>query len=46
MPQWLILLALAIVAWLMLSIVGGLAVGRLLDVCVRALASVFRPRLR
>jgi hypothetical protein len=30
MPQWIFFLVLAIVAWLALSIVGGLLVGRLI----------------
>jgi hypothetical protein len=30
MPQWILLLVLAIVAWLVLAIGGGLIVGRLL----------------
>jgi hypothetical protein len=41
MPQWTVLLALAIVAWLALSVGGGLVVGRLLDVLSRHL-----PHLR
>jgi hypothetical protein len=35
MPQWIILLTLAIVAWLVLSVGGGLVVGRLLGVAAR-----------
>lgn len=35
MPQWIILLVIAIVAWLALSIGGGLIVGRLLAVASR-----------
>jgi hypothetical protein len=34
-PQWIILLLLAIVAWLVVSIGGGLVVGRLLRVASR-----------
>jgi hypothetical protein len=30
MPQWIIFMALAIVAWLVLSIGGGLVIGRLI----------------
>jgi hypothetical protein len=35
MPQWIILMTLAIVAWLVLAIGGGLVVGRLLGVATR-----------
>jgi hypothetical protein len=35
MPEWIILLALAIVAWLVLSVGGGLLIGRLLSVATR-----------
>jgi hypothetical protein len=35
MPQWIILMMLAIVAWLVVSIGGGLLVGRLLRVASR-----------
>jgi nitrate reductase NapE component len=35
MPQWITFLMLAIVAWLVLSVVGGLVVGRLLGVASR-----------
>jgi hypothetical protein len=35
MPQWIFLLALAIVAWLVLSVVGGLLLGRLIGFAVR-----------
>ena len=35
MPQWILLLVLAIVAWLAVSIVGGLLVGRLLGIIER-----------
>jgi len=34
-PQWIILMLLAIVAWLVVSIGGGLIVGRLLGVVSR-----------
>jgi hypothetical protein len=34
-PQWIVFLALAIVAWLVLSVGGGLVVGRLLGVASR-----------
>jgi hypothetical protein len=37
MPDWIILLVLAIVAWLAVSVVGGLLVGRLLGVVARHL---------
>jgi hypothetical protein len=37
MPQWILLLALAIVAWLVLSVGGGLLVGRLIAVVKRHL---------
>jgi hypothetical protein len=35
MPQWIIFLVLAIVAWLALSVGGGLLVGRLLGAASR-----------
>jgi hypothetical protein len=35
MPQWIILLAIAIVAWLVLAVGGGLVVGRLLGIASR-----------
>jgi hypothetical protein len=35
MPQWIVFLMLAIVAWLLVSIVGGLVVGRLLGAASR-----------
>jgi hypothetical protein len=35
MPQWITLLVLAIVAWLALSVGGGLIIGRLLGVASR-----------
>lgn len=35
MPQWILFLVLAIVAWLALSVGGGLLVGRLLSVAAR-----------
>jgi hypothetical protein len=34
-PQWIVFLALAIVAWLVVSVGGGLVVGRLLGVASR-----------
>jgi hypothetical protein len=34
-PQWIILMVLAIVAWLVVSIGGGLIVGRLIRVASR-----------
>ena len=37
MPQWILLLVLAIVAWLALSVGGGLLVGRLIAVVERHL---------
>jgi hypothetical protein len=40
-PHWILVLTLAIVAWLALSVGGGLLVGRLIGV-----ASRHRPRLR
>ena len=46
MPHWVVLLALAVVAWLLLSVVDGLAIGRLIAVFIRALTAVSRPRLR
>jgi uncharacterized membrane protein YesL len=35
MPQWIVFLMLAIAAWFLVSIVGGLVVGRLLGVASR-----------
>jgi len=35
MPQWIVLLTLAIVAWFLVSIVGGLVIGRLLGAASR-----------
>jgi nitrate reductase NapE component len=43
MPQWILLLVLVIVAWLVLSVVGGLLVGRLIGFVVR---QVPHPRRR
>ncbi len=43
MPQWILFLVLAIVAWLTLAVVGGLLVGRLLSVVARYLP---HPRRR
>ena len=34
-PQWIVLMALAIVAWLVFSIGGGLVVGRLIRMVTR-----------
>jgi len=45
MPHWIFLLALAVIAWLLLSVVGGFAIGRLIDAAARVLTAVFRPRL-
>ena len=46
MPHWVVILVLVIVAWLLLSVVGGLALGRLLGMASRGLTHVGRPRLR
>ncbi len=43
MPQWILFLTLAIVAWLVLSVGGGLLVGRLLGFAARLR---LRPRRR
>jgi hypothetical protein len=43
MPQWILLLVLAIVAWLLLAVGGGLLVGRLIAVVERHLP---HPRRR
>ena len=43
MPQWIIIPALVIVAWLTLAVGGGLIVGRLLGVAARHLP---HPRRR
>ena len=43
MPQWILLLVLAIVAWLALSVGGGLLVGRLIGLVGRHLP---HPRRR
>jgi hypothetical protein len=43
MPQWILFLALAIVAWLALAVVGGLLLGRLLAAVERHLP---HPRRR
>jgi hypothetical protein len=43
MPQWIVILALVIVAWLALAIGGGLLVGRLLQAVARHLP---HPRRR
>ena len=37
MPHWIVVLVLAIVAWLTLAIGGGLLVGRLIEVASRLL---------
>ena len=43
MPQWILFLTLAIVAWLVLAVGGGLLVGRLISVVGRHLP---HPRRR
>lgn len=43
MPNWIVFLTLAIVAWLVLAVGGGLVAGRLLSVASRHLP---RPRRR
>jgi hypothetical protein len=43
MPQWILFLVLAIVAWLTLAVGGGLLVGRLLSVIGRYLLHQRRP---
>jgi hypothetical protein len=43
MPQWIVFLVLAIVAWLIVSIGGGLLVGRLLGVAARHRPHARRP---
>jgi hypothetical protein len=43
MPQWILLLALTIVAWLVLAVGGGLLLGRLIAVVERHLR---HPRRR
>ncbi|HZO61737.1 MAG TPA: hypothetical protein VFB35_02030 [Gaiellaceae bacterium] len=35
MPQWIVFLALAIAAWLVVSVLGGLLVGRILGAAAR-----------
>jgi len=40
MPRWVWLVTAAVVAWLALSVLGGLLVGRLLDVATRRRRSV------
>jgi hypothetical protein len=42
MPHWVVLLAAVVIAWLLLAIVGGYALGRSLDAARRRLR---RPRL-
>jgi hypothetical protein len=41
MPHWVVLLAAALGAWLLLAVVGGFALGRSLDALTRRLR---RPR--
>jgi hypothetical protein len=43
MPEWIIFLILAIVAWLVLSVGGGLLVGRLLSAAARRSTHPRRP---
>lgn len=43
MPQWIVILALVIVSWLVLAVGGGLLIGRLLQVVTRHLP---HPRRR
>ena len=45
MPQWILFLVLTIVAWLMLSVGGGLLVGRLLSLAARHLPHPRRRRV-
>jgi hypothetical protein len=45
MPQWILFLVLTIVAWLMLSVGGGLLVGRLLGLAARHLPHPRRRRV-
>jgi len=40
MPRWVWVVTAAVVAWLALSVLGGLLVGRLLDVAARRRRSV------
>jgi hypothetical protein len=35
MPQWIVLLAVAVVGWLLLTVFGGMALGRLLALAER-----------
>jgi len=35
MPRWMLLVVAAAVGWLVLSVVGGLVLGRLIDVATR-----------
>jgi hypothetical protein len=35
MPQWVLLLALAVIGWLVLTVFGGIALGRLLALAER-----------
>jgi hypothetical protein len=43
MPQWIVILALVIVSWLVLAVGGGLLIGRLLGMVTRHLP---HPRRR
>jgi hypothetical protein len=43
MPQWILLLGLAIVSWLVLALVGGIVLGKVLSLAERRLK---RPRQR
>jgi hypothetical protein len=45
MPQWIVFLIIAIVAWLALSVGGGLLVGRLLSAGARRLPHQRRRRV-
>ena len=40
MPQWILLLGLAIAAWFVLALVGGILLGRLLGLAERRLPRV------
>ena len=46
MPQWIVLLAIAIVGWLVLALVSGILLGRLLGFAERRLVQTARPQLR
>jgi hypothetical protein len=43
MPQWITFMLLAIAAWLVLSIGGGLLIGRFLSLAARRLPRTRRP---